>query len=123
MNLEAHTLMYMHKVEKALSMPHRYPVFAQDAIKELVKALENPEVSQNIVEQIYITLAKYNQSLDLSYPENQSMVNWLQLVFLEKNSVSDGAKKTVNNNYMVSNEQNYLALHNIALNRHSTRNF
>ena len=39
MNNESKLLMNIHKVEKAISMPNRYPVFSQKIIEKIIDIL------------------------------------------------------------------------------------
>ena len=87
MNHESLILMYLQKIEKAMSMPHRREVFAQDVIRKLIQVYLNnkvnllPEITQGIFETIY----KYKQCLNLEIIENRDIINFINDFLKQQN--------------------------------------
>lgn len=116
MNLESKILMNTHKIEKALSMPNRYKVFSQDIVKELMYDCTLVGVEQDIINYALSTILKYRNSLDSSILENEYIIEWINSqVKLDGFDI-----KHVSNGLVQCQER---SLMDVALNRHSVRNF
>jgi nitroreductase len=65
--------MMTSKIEKAISMPHRWPVFAQNNVRELIKLCNDcdKEDCQDVVIEAYRSLKKYFNEIDDFYGENK----------------------------------------------------
>lgn len=117
MNNESKLLMNIHKVEKAISMPNRYPVFSQKIIEKIIDTLNNKNnLSEDIKKTALETIKKYINCLDLTYNENIKIVDFInnnlnlkEIIFI----------KNINK----EKHEQFSILENIAQNRHSVRNF
>lgn len=118
MNNEAIMLMSIHKVEKAMSMPNRYPVFSQDVIKKIILILidNSNGLHEEIVNTAKHTLQKYRDCLDLENIENKKIVDFIH----QKININNVEFNSINNQ---EKSNNFAILKDMTDNRHSVRNF
>lgn len=120
MNHESLILMYLQKIEKAMSMPHRREVFAQDVIRKLIQVYLNnkvnllPEITQGIFETIY----KYKQCLNLEIIENRDIINFINDFLKQQNfHINEFINKNKDKSYYFD------LLKDLMKNRYSVRNY
>ena len=120
MNHESLILMYLQKIEKAMSMPHRREVFAQDVIRKLIQVYLNnkvnllPEITQGIFETIY----KYKQCLNLEIIENKDIINFINDFLKQQNfHINEFINKNKDKSYYFD------LLKDLMKNRYSVRNY
>lgn len=120
MNQESIILMYLQKIEKAISMPNRYEVFSQDIIKNLIETyLKNKEsLLPEIIQGIFETVHKYKLSLNLEIKENKEIVDFIN------NSLKE-EKFYINERINHNKEKSYYfdLLKDLIKSRYSVRNY
>lgn len=109
-------LMHLNKIEKAISMPNRYEVFAQASINLIIEIAKVENIDQELSLAIYETFNKYKKALNIQIKENQEIIKIIN-EFLNKNEVDE--INVVN----FKKENTFHYLDKLTKNRHSVRNY
>ena len=120
MNTESIILMNINKIEKAICMPDRYKIFAQDIVHTLIHTYKdnNQSISQQLKSEVCNTLYKYKDCLDNRLLDNKNMINDIEL-FLSKEDFVFSENMRINED----KENMQLSLAQILQQRHTVRNF
>lgn len=120
MNLESMILMNINKIEKAISMPDRYKIFAQDIANNLmgIYLFNKKDISDNFKNEVCNTLYKYKDCLDDRLLANKNIINDIDL-FLTNENFNFSENIRINQ----VKENSYMYLDKLLQQRHTVRNF